>query len=99
MSAGSVSGMEYETDSLLRIFDDLLQTYEVQINERQQRIDELKNKSDRESQSVSELYNLNQQFYNEYRPYISDSAIYYQKGIPKNLQIRRLKAETRDRTK
>ena len=79
MSAGSVSGMEYETDSLLRIFDDLLQTYEVQINERQQRIDELKNKSDRESQSVSELYNLNQQFYNEYRPYISDSAIYYQK--------------------
>ena len=79
MSAGSVSGMEYETDSLLRIFDDLLQTYEVQINERQQRIDELKNKSDRESQSVSELYNFNQQFYNEYRPYISDSAIYYQK--------------------
>ena len=79
MSAGSVSGMEYETDSLLRIFDDLLQTYEVQINERQQRIDELKNKSDRESKSVSELYNLNQQFYNEYRPYISDSAIYYQK--------------------
>ncbi len=79
MSAGLVSGMEYETDSLLRIFDDLLQTYEVQINERQQRIDELKNKSDRESQSVSELYNLNQQFYNEYRPYISDSAIYYQK--------------------
>lgn len=58
MSAGSVSGMEYETDSLLRIFDDLLQTYEVQINERQQRIDELKNKSDRESQSVSELYNF-----------------------------------------
>ena len=58
MSAGLVSGMEYETDSLLRIFDDLLQTYEVQINERQQRIDELKNKSDRESQSVSELSNF-----------------------------------------
>lgn len=77
ISVTSVSAAENETDSLMRIFDDLLQTYDVQINERQQRINELKFKLDSKL-LPEEKYHLNQQLFEEYRPYISDSAIFYQ---------------------
>ena len=79
ISVTSVSAAENVTDSLMRIFDDLLQTYEVQINERQQRIDELKYKLGSELLPEEERYHLNQKLFDEYRPYISDSAIFYQK--------------------
>ena len=79
ISVTSVSAAENVTDSLMRIFDDLLQTYEVQINERQQRIDELKYKLSSELLLEEERYQLNQKLFDEYRPYISDSAIFYQK--------------------
>ncbi len=79
MYGGTVSGIVNETDSLLLIFDDMLVTYEAQINARQHRINQFRKIPDLGSKPFDEKYRLNEQLYKEYKPYISDSAIYYLK--------------------
>lgn len=69
----------HTNDSLILVYDQLLENYETQINKRQQRIDSLERISVKKNLSLIEQYNHNLQLYKEFRPYISDSAIYYQK--------------------
>ncbi len=73
----SVSATDIETDSLIRIYDKLIETGNIHIRERQQRIDNLVNKLNRQQHSPNNKYILYQKIYEEYRPYISDSAIAY----------------------
>lgn len=73
----NLSASDAETDSLLKVYDALLQNYETQINDRQQRIDNLKFESNKSLLTPLQRYTFNQQIYKEYRPYISDSAISY----------------------
>jgi len=76
-----VSASDKETDSLMRVYDELLSKYEIYIVERHDRIDNLKFEAGKQFLTPQQLYSVNQQIYKEYRPYISDSAIVYLKKI------------------
>ncbi len=79
-----VSASDKETDSLMRVYDELLSKYEIYIVERHDRIDNLKFEAGKQFLTPQQLYSVNQQIYKEYRPYISDSAIVY---LKKNIAL------------
>lgn len=65
------------TDSLLYTFNNLLPEYQSYIDLRQERIDYLKIQASNSGIGPEKRYMLYQQIYQEYRPYICDSAMVY----------------------
>lgn len=83
----SASATDKETDSLMRVYDELLLNYSIQINHRQSRIETLE-KEAANATSLEKKYDINFQIYQEYRPFISDLAISFLKkniGIAKEM--------------
>lgn len=71
-------------DSLLNVLDRTLLEHETYINGREERILHLKELICEAPSNSIEHYQLNNQIYKEYKPYICDSAIYY---INNNIHI------------
>lgn len=78
-----VSGMHYicagksELDSLFRELDNEIKNSHVYIELKESRIKSLKSEKSKPNLSPDNIYTLNTLLYNEYKAYISDSAIYY----------------------
>lgn len=72
------------TDSLFAELDKAIQEQEIYVKARQSRIDNLKSKLSVSRHDSVLLYSLNKQLYEEYRPFICDSAIYY---LNKNIAL------------
>lgn len=72
-------------DSLYR----LMKNKEVYMNEKGQRIIELKKMLSTVELNSKQLYDINNKLYNEYKVYISDSAIYYAKRNQEIAEIER----------
>lgn len=72
-----------ELDSLFRVLDSKIQHDKTYIEIKESRINGLK-KDKLKTISNERLYDLNKQLYEEYRAYISDSAIYY---LNQNLEV------------
>ncbi|MDH6358845.1 DUF6377 domain-containing protein [Parabacteroides sp. PF5-9] len=75
-----ISGFVYAEqplDSLLFRIDTAIQNHETYSAQKEERIRSLKNQLDRVAENTVAAYELNAKLYDEYRPYICDSAIYY----------------------
>jgi len=66
-----------ELDSLFRELDNKIKNRSLYLELKEARIEELKSEKIRSSNSISKIYTLNSAIYNEYKSYISDSAIQY----------------------
>lgn len=80
---GAVFG-QYPLDSLLNELDAAIKNHEIYTMQKEQRIKVIKSKIDTVRKNTVEEYNLNVQLFDEYRPYILDSAIYYKN---RNIEI------------
>lgn len=70
-------------DSLLFQLDKSIEKSEIYVNKRDARIEELKRRAAKAT-NPTDLYTLNMELYKEYKPYISDSAMFY---LNKNIMI------------
>ena len=68
---------QYPLDSLLHQLDIAIENHETYSGQKEERIQFLKKKLHSVPQNTIEEYELNVELYDEYRPYICDSAIYY----------------------
>lgn len=71
-------------DSLLNVLDQTLLEHETYVHEREDRIQHFKELIKEVPLNSPEHYQLNNQIYKEYKPYICDSAVHY---INNNIQI------------
>jgi hypothetical protein len=71
-------------DSLFTALDAKIKNKDVYIEQKERRINEIKFGNKKVPLSTTQLYILNNDLYNEYKSYMSDSAIYY---LNKNLDI------------
>ncbi|WP_280744995.1 MULTISPECIES: DUF6377 domain-containing protein [unclassified Parabacteroides] len=81
-----ISYAQHSLDSLLFQLDEAIENHEVYVNQKEERIRHLKKRLNTVTKNTVEEYNLTAAIYDEYRPYICDSAIYYKN---KNVQIAR----------
>lgn len=81
---GLLSAADNELDSLLKALDDKVKQDKTYVELKENRIKELKNKRAYQNINKNELYLLNKSLYEEYKTYISDSALCY---LNKNLDI------------
>lgn len=79
MASAPVRAAKNDANSLLKVYDDLLVNPEIQFAKRQHRIDSLKLESEKASVTPLQKNTYLLQIFKEYRPYISDSAIFYLK--------------------
>ncbi len=68
---------QYPLDSLLLELDDAIKKNEIYTMQKERRIEGLKGRLSEVQNNTVEEYNLNAMLFEEYRPYILDSAIYY----------------------
>ncbi|MDL2281913.1 DUF6377 domain-containing protein [Parabacteroides sp. OttesenSCG-928-G06] len=73
-----------ELDSLFLELDNKIKNEHVYTELKENRIESLKNEKRKANTPIDKVYSLNALIYNEYRAYISDSAIYY---MNENLDI------------
>jgi len=73
-----------ELDSLFLDLDDKIKNSDTYIELKDNRIESLKAEKLKSDVSIEKIYSLNTLIYNEYRAYVSDSAIYY---MNENLDI------------
>ncbi len=73
-----------DIDSLLKILDEKISNNNVYIELKESKIEELKLEKRQPNISSSKQYSLNNALFKEYKPYMSDSAIYY---LNQNLDI------------
>lgn len=66
-----------ELDSLYLELDNKIKNSDVYTELKESRIEALKNEKSKSNVSVEKVYSFNMLLYNEYKTYISDSAIYY----------------------
>ena len=71
-------------DSLFKALDAKIENKDIYVEQKERKIAELKFESNKASLPATQLYRLNNSLYNEYRSYISDSAIHY---LNRNLDI------------
>jgi len=71
-------------DSLLIRLDAAIENHMLYSSQKEERIQQIKNKLHSIERNSLEEYKLNAELYNEYRPYICDSAIYYKS---RNIEI------------
>lgn len=74
--SGVVSG-QYPLDSLLRQLDIAIENHQTYSGQKEERIQALKKQLYSVPKNTTEEYRLNAELYDEYRPYICDSALYY----------------------
>jgi len=75
---------QHPVDSLLNELDDAIKNHKVYTRQKEQRIERIKNKIDAVQKNTIDEYNLNAALFEEYRPYILDSAIFYKN---RNIEI------------
>lgn len=80
----SVSYAQHSLDSLLSQIDEAIENHELYVNQKKERIRLLQKKVTAATGNAVDEYNLNAYIYNEYRPFLCDSAIYYKN---KNIQL------------
>ena len=73
-----------ELDSLFFELDDKIKNEHIYTELKENRIENLKNEKLKLNISIDNIYSINALLYNEYRSYVSDSAIYY---MNENLDI------------
>ncbi|SHF83285.1 hypothetical protein SAMN05444274_11047 [Mariniphaga anaerophila] len=73
---GAVFG-QYPLDSLLNKLDDAIENFELYTTQKENRLQFIKEKLSTVSPNSLGEYDLNTELFNEYRPYICDSAIFY----------------------
>ena len=73
----AVGYSQYPIDSLLKQLDQVIVNHEIYTIQKEQRIETLKGRLAEVPQSSIEEYELNAEIFEEYRPYILDSAIRY----------------------
>lgn len=71
-------------DSLLTRLDVAIEKHGIYTRQKEERIQNLKEKLRNVPRNTTEEYNLNAELYKEYRPYICDSAIFYKN---RNIEI------------
>ncbi len=84
---GVVSG-QYPLDSLLHQLDIAIENHQTYSGQKEEHIQALKKQLYSVPKNTTEEYRLNAELYDEFRPYICDSAIYYKNrnvGIAKHL--------------
>ncbi|GAP69531.1 hypothetical protein BA6E_1147 [Bacteroidales bacterium 6E] len=75
---------QYPLDSLLKRLDEVIVNHEIYTSQKEQRIENLKGRLSEVSQYSIDGYELNAEIFEEYRPFILDSAIRY---MNLNIQI------------
>ncbi|WP_319591943.1 DUF6377 domain-containing protein [uncultured Draconibacterium sp.] len=68
-----------DLDSLMNELDAAIEDHKVYQQQKEDRIQALRNQLQTVSSNTIEEYKLNEKLYDEYRPYICDSAIFYQR--------------------
>ena len=79
---------QYPLDSLLHQLDIAIENHQTYSGQKEERIQALKKQLYSVPKNTTEEYRLNAELYDEFRPYICDSAIYYKNrniGIAKHL--------------
>lgn len=66
-----------ELDSLFQELDNKIKNCALYVELKEARIEELKSEKIRSANSIDKMYSLNSAIYNEYKSFISDSAIRY----------------------
>lgn len=82
---------QYPLDSLLLELDDAIKKNEIYTMQKERRIEGLKDRLSEVQNNTVEEYNLNAMLFEEYRPYILDSAIYYKN---QNIELAELLKDT-----
>lgn len=75
---------QYPLDSLLNELDDAIKNHEIYTRQKEHSIKELKNRLETVQKNSVEEYDLNAKLFEEFRPYILDSAIFYKN---RNIEI------------
>jgi hypothetical protein len=75
---------QYPLDSLLNELDDAIKNHEIYTRQKEHSIKELKNSLETVQKNSVEEYDLNAKLFEEFRPYILDSAIFYKN---RNIEI------------
>ncbi|MCK3685361.1 DUF6377 domain-containing protein [Maribellus sp. YY47] len=89
--APGVAFGQHSLDSLMIRLDAAIENHLVYTSQKEERIQAFKEKLKTVERNSIEEYKINAELYNEYRPYICDSAIYYKN---RNIEIAKLLKNT-----
>ena len=92
MLFAAVSNAQENLDSLLLKLDETIEKSHIYIQKREERIKILKDELKRVRRNSIDEYDINNQLFKEFKPYICDSALHFQN---RNIEIAKLLKDTR----